>query len=100
MVIFKNPQQELYRLRLRLVVAAGFVLLCFVLLISRLVYLQIHNTKTFRTEPEANRITVVPDRAQPRPDRRPQRRGAGVATLFGLHTGDHTEQGQQSGHVH
>ena len=60
MVVFKNPQQELFRLRLRLIAAAGFVLLCFVLLISRLVYLQILQHEALQGRAEANRITVVP----------------------------------------
>ena len=40
------------------------------------------------TQAENNRIAVRADRAQPRPDRRPQRRRAGQQ-LLGLHAGDH-----------
>jgi len=60
MVVFKNPQQELYRMRLRLLAAAGFVLVCFGLLVSRLVYLQIVQHERFSDRAEANRVTVVP----------------------------------------
>jgi len=60
MVVFKNPQQELHRLRLRLIAAAGFVLLCFLLLIARLVYLQVLQHEQLSDRAEANRITVVP----------------------------------------
>ncbi|XHS79637.1 penicillin-binding protein 2 [Burkholderiaceae bacterium UC74_6] len=60
MVVFKNPQQELSRLRLRLLAAAGFVLACFCLLVIRLVYLQIVQHTQLSDRAEANRITVVP----------------------------------------
>ncbi|MBV8502549.1 MAG: penicillin-binding protein 2 [Paucibacter sp.] len=60
MVVLKNPQQELWRLRTRLVAAAGFVLVCFALLVARLVFLQIVQYEQFSDRAEANRITVVP----------------------------------------
>ncbi len=60
MVVFKNPQQEVYRLRMRLVAAAGFVLVCFLLLVARLVYLQIVQHERLSDRAEANRITIVP----------------------------------------
>jgi penicillin-binding protein 2 len=60
MVVFKNPQQEVSRLRLRLLAAAGFVLACFALLVIRLVYLQIVQHAQLSDRAEANRITVVP----------------------------------------
>ena len=60
MVVFKNPQQELSRLRMRLVAAGGFVLVCFALLVARLVYLQIVQHEQFSDRAEANRVTVVP----------------------------------------
>ena len=60
MVVFKNPQQEVHRLRLRLVAAGAFVLLCFVLLVARLIYLQVLQHDQLSDRAEANRITVVP----------------------------------------
>lgn len=48
------------RFRLRLWVALGFVLVCFGLLISRLVYLQVAKHEELHAAAESNRVTVVP----------------------------------------
>ena len=68
--------------------AAGFG--CWV---ARLVHLQVVRTRSW-TQAENNRIAVVPIVAQPRPDRRPQRRRAGQQ-LLGLHAGDHALAGDE-----
>ena len=57
---FKNPQQELERFRTRLVVAGGFVLLCFTLLFARFVWLQVVQHDYYQTRAEDNRISLVP----------------------------------------
>ncbi|MDZ4252491.1 MAG: penicillin-binding protein 2 [Sulfuritalea sp.] len=57
---FKNPQQELERFRARLMVAGGFVLLCFTLLFARFVWLQVVQHDYYRTRAEDNRISLVP----------------------------------------
>ena len=57
---FKNPQQELERFRARLVVAGGFVLLCFTLLFARFVWLQVVQHDYYQTRAEDNRISLVP----------------------------------------
>ena len=41
MSVFHNPERELQRLRMRLLVAAGLVLACFALVVARLLWLQI-----------------------------------------------------------
>ncbi|MDT9001024.1 penicillin-binding protein 2 [Paucibacter sp. APW11] len=60
MTILKNLHQELSRFRLRVLAAAGFVLFCFGLLASRLVYLQIIQHEALQERAESNRVTVVP----------------------------------------
>ncbi len=60
MTEFRDPQFELSRFRLRLVAAAGFVLVCFGLLLARLVFLQVVKHEELATQAEANRIAVVP----------------------------------------
>jgi penicillin-binding protein 2 len=57
---FKDLEQDLGRFRGRLLAAAGFVLLAFALLTTRLVYLQVFRHTELATQAEANRITVVP----------------------------------------
>lgn len=57
---FKNPEEELYRFRRRLLVALGFVLVCFGALIARFVWLQVVQYDYFHTRAEDNRISLVP----------------------------------------
>jgi penicillin-binding protein 2 len=59
-VEFKNPQEELERFQGRLGFAGGFVLLCFVLLFARFVWLQIVQHDYYQTRAEENRISLVP----------------------------------------
>ncbi|MFT4102990.1 MAG: penicillin-binding protein 2 [Burkholderiaceae bacterium] len=60
MVEVRNPEQDLYRLRLRLGVALAFVVLCFSLLAARLAFLQIYRYEQFHAQAEDNRISLVP----------------------------------------
>ncbi len=56
----RNLELELDRFRSRLLVAAGFVVFCFALLIARLVHLQVISHEELATQAENNRIAVVP----------------------------------------
>jgi penicillin-binding protein 2 len=60
MTELKNVEQELGRFRLRLWVAAGFVLFAFSLVVARMVWLQIVQHENLSEQAEANRIAVVP----------------------------------------
>jgi penicillin-binding protein 2 len=57
---FKNPQEELEHFRSRLGFAGGFVLVLFVLLLCRFVWLQIIQHDYFQTRAEDNRIALIP----------------------------------------
>ncbi len=56
----KNPERELFLFRRRLVVAAVLVVVAFLGLLARFVYLQVIKHEEFRTLAESNRISVVP----------------------------------------
>lgn len=60
MTELKNLQRELAGFRLRLLAAAAFVLLCFGLLLTRMVYLQVVRHDDLMAQAENNRISVVP----------------------------------------
>lgn len=60
MTELKDVEQELGRFRRRLLAAAGLVLVCFALLATRLVWLQIVRHDELATQAEANRIAIVP----------------------------------------
>jgi penicillin-binding protein 2 len=60
MTVLRDVEGELDRFRGRVLVAAGFVLLCFGLLVARMVYLQVLRHDELATQAEANRIAVVP----------------------------------------
>ena len=57
---FKNPQEDLERFRTRLTTAGIFVLLFFLLLFGRFVWLQIVQHAYYETRAEDNRISLVP----------------------------------------
>jgi len=59
-VVLKNLHQELARFRKRVLAAGAFVLFCFGLLVTRLVWLQIVQYDSFAERAESNRIAVVP----------------------------------------
>ena len=56
----KNLEVELHRFRTRVLVAMAFVLVCFAVLLARLVWLQVVRHEELATQAEANRIAVVP----------------------------------------
>lgn len=57
---FKNPEQEIKRYRLRLLIALGFVLLAFGLLFARFFWLQVMQHDYYQTRAENNRISLMP----------------------------------------
>jgi len=59
-VELRNSRLELYRFRLRLALASGFVLCMFGLLFARFFYLQVVQHEHYATLAEANRISIVP----------------------------------------
>ncbi|HSN31786.1 MAG TPA: penicillin-binding protein 2, partial [Ideonella sp.] len=60
MTELRNLELELERFRSRVLVAAGFVLFAFGLLVTRLVWLQVFRHDELQTQAENNRIAVVP----------------------------------------
>lgn len=60
MTELRNVEAELARFRLRVLVVALVVLLCFVLLAARLSYLQIWRHEDLRAQAESNRTSIVP----------------------------------------
>lgn len=56
----KNYQREHYFFRIRLAVAAVFVIACFGILASRMFYLQMAKHDHYQTLAESNRISLVP----------------------------------------
>ncbi|MFC7518763.1 penicillin-binding protein 2 [Herbaspirillum sp. GCM10030257] len=60
MTEFKNTEREVHLFRLRLSVAGVFVLICFGLLVSRFVWLQVVRHNHYQAQAEENRISVVP----------------------------------------
>jgi penicillin-binding protein 2 len=59
-VELRNAQLELHHFQVRLAIAAALVLLAFLLLIGRFVYLQVLKHGELYTLAEANRIAIVP----------------------------------------
>ena len=60
MTELKNTERDLHRFRLRLLVAVGFVLICFGLLTYRFWYLQVFKHDDYAARAEQNRISIVP----------------------------------------
>jgi penicillin-binding protein 2 len=60
MTEFKNTERELHFFHLRLSVAAVFVLICFSLLFSRFLWLQMFKYEDYAGRAEDNRISVLP----------------------------------------
>ncbi len=58
--VLRDVEQEVDRFRGRVLAAGVFVLLAFLLLASRLIYLQVFRHEELATQAEANRIAVVP----------------------------------------
>jgi penicillin-binding protein 2 len=60
MIEFKDTQRELYIFRLRLVAGMLFVVLCFALLVTRFLTLQIVRHDNYAARADENRISLVP----------------------------------------
>ncbi|GAB3541253.1 penicillin-binding protein 2 [Noviherbaspirillum agri] len=60
MTEFKNTERELHLFRLRLSVVGVFVLVCFGLLLSRFLWLQVVRHEDYMSQANDNRISVVP----------------------------------------
>ncbi|TFY96235.1 penicillin-binding protein 2 [Ramlibacter rhizophilus] len=60
MTELRNIEADLSRFRLRVLVASVVVLVCFLLLVARLVWLQVVRHEQFSERAEANRTAVVP----------------------------------------
>ncbi len=60
MMELRNVQADLARFRARVFVVSLVVLLCFLLLLSRLIYLQIWRHEDLRAQAENNRTSIVP----------------------------------------
>jgi penicillin-binding protein 2 len=60
MTELRNVQADLARFRTRVLVVSVVVLLCFLLLLARLVYLQIVRHDDLRAQAESNRTSIVP----------------------------------------
>lgn len=60
MTEFKNTERELHYFRLRLSAVGVFVLICFGLLLTRFVWLQVYKHNDYAAQAEENRISVVP----------------------------------------
>jgi penicillin-binding protein 2 len=60
MTVLRNVEADLARFRARIFVISLVVLVCFLLLIARLVYLQIWRHEDLRAQAENNRTSIVP----------------------------------------
>jgi len=60
MTELRNVQVDLARFRTRVFVVSVLVLVCFVLLLARLLYLQIYRHDDLRAQAESNRTSIVP----------------------------------------
>jgi penicillin-binding protein 2 len=60
MTEFKNTERELHFFRLRLSAIGIFVFICFGLLLTRFLWLQVFKHNTYAAQAEENRISIVP----------------------------------------
>ena len=60
MTVFRNVEREASHFRERALVAGGFVLFCFALLLARLIWLQVLKHDELLEQAENNRVAVVP----------------------------------------
>ncbi|MDY7539975.1 penicillin-binding protein 2 [Undibacterium sp. RTI2.1] len=60
MTELKNTERELYLFRMRLFFIGAFALVCFILLMSRFVWLQIVKHNEYALQADENRISIVP----------------------------------------
>ncbi|UGA40521.1 hypothetical protein JOS77_15235 [Chromobacterium haemolyticum] len=88
---FKNPQAEDSQFQLRLIVAYALIVLMFLVLLTRFIWLQVLQHEHFSTLAQNNRISLVPILPNRGLIPGPQRRGAG-AELLRLHAGADAQQ--------
>ena len=60
MVAVRNTEQELHQFRIRVAVAVGVVVTCFLLLAARFAWLQVVRHDQLSLQAEENRIQLVP----------------------------------------
>ncbi|MBC7502937.1 MAG: penicillin-binding protein 2 [Herminiimonas sp.] len=60
MTEFKNTEREMHFFRIRVSVAGVFVFICFALLLSRFIWLQVFKHSDYAAQAEDNRISIVP----------------------------------------
>ncbi|MES2068947.1 MAG: penicillin-binding protein 2 [Pseudomonadota bacterium] len=60
MTELKNTERELHLFRMRLLFIGGFVFICFILLVTRFVWLQIVKHDQYALQADENRISIVP----------------------------------------
>lgn len=60
MTEFKNTERELHFFRIRVSAAGIFVFVCFSLLLSRFIWLQVYKHSDYAAQAEENRISIVP----------------------------------------
>lgn len=60
MTYIASNEEQIKALKLRLLVAASFVLFCFALLVARFIWLQVVQKKQYTIDAENNRIAIVP----------------------------------------
>jgi penicillin-binding protein 2 len=84
MTILRDVERELDAFRIRVLAAAAFVLVCFAVLGTRLVHLQVFRHDELATQAEANRIAVVP--IVPNRGMIVDRHGVVLATNFSAYT--------------
>jgi penicillin-binding protein 2 len=60
MTEFKDTERELHFFRMRLSIAGVFVFICFAILLSRFIWLQVVKHKDYEVLAERNRISIVP----------------------------------------
>ena len=60
MTEFKNTERELHFFRLRLSAVALFVVVCFGLLLTRFIWLQVYKHSDYASQANDNRVSVVP----------------------------------------
>ena len=80
----RNPERELYLFRRRLVLAGGVVVLAFLALLGRFMFLQLAMQSHYATLAESNRISLVP--AVPNRGVITDRNGAVLAQSFSAYT--------------
>src|SRR4029450_1957623 len=84
MIELRNVEVELDRFRGRLIAAAAFVIFAFLLLGTRLLWLQVWKHEELSTQAEANRIAVVP--IVPNRGQIVDRNGVVLATNYSAYT--------------